>query len=159
MILIPFFTQKTWNELSQLVCGYFLGSKQMAEKIFIIPIFSHSQQFTQRSTGLCAEAKGPEGPWEPELGGILLGWLCRKYRLHGSAEQPGGGPLCADFKCGMEPIRSNRGNGWQSVRNSLGKPWRIKERQNSFLLFLAQEEFFFFPLIQLSWRESSSVYF
>lgn len=44
----------------------------MAEKIFIIPIFSQSQQFTQQSTGLCADAKGPEG-----LGSLNWGECCQ----------------------------------------------------------------------------------
>lgn len=144
MILIPFFTQKTWSQLSPTCTWIFSGLKQMAEKIFTIPLFSHSQQFTQCSTGPCADAKGQEEPGEPELGDVVR-VLCRKYRLPGSAGQPGAGSLGADFKRGMEPVRSNRGNDRRSLRNSIGKPWRrIKEGQTYFSSFLSSRRVFLF---------------
>lgn len=55
------------------------------------------------------------------------------------------GSLGADFKRGMEPVRSNRGNDRRSMRNSIGKPWRrIKEGQTYFSSFLSSRRVFLF---------------
>lgn len=144
MILIPSFTQMTWNKLSQTCTWYFLSSDKWQRKFSSSPS-SLTASSSHSGVQVCLQMlEGQEELWKLGAGECRYN-NCAEETPWFSKAAESWVFLCWIWERGIRPVFSNRGNDWWLFRNLIGQPWRrMKEGQKMFFSFSSLKKSFGF---------------